>query len=193
MAELSITDQFVFLALAAAPDGWPLDALGQAIAPRGTSAAVAAARLADLAVLGPSDQPLEAGIRRLARDRPELAALDQLRATGLVNNYARPVGRRGRRTVPHVWARDDGSEASMLDRLRAIVMAEPPERGRPQDRLLLSVMYASGLTRRWFRGPTGPEFHRRVDLRLGEGGIEADLAAALRKALPWRRAIVWDN
>ena len=39
MAELSITDQFVFLALAAAPDGWRLDGDGRAIAPAGTSAA----------------------------------------------------------------------------------------------------------------------------------------------------------
>jgi hypothetical protein len=110
-----------------------------------------------------------------------------------VNNYARPVGRRGRRTVPHVWARDDGTEGAMLDRLRAMVMAEPPERGRPQDRLLLAVMYAAGLTRRWFRGTTGPEFHRRVELRLDEGGVEADLASALTRVLPRRRPIVWDG
>ena len=37
------------------------------------------------------------------------------------------------------------------------------------------------------------EFHRRVELRLDEAGVEVDLAFALTKALPRRRAIVWDR
>ncbi len=203
-----MADQVLVLALCGSHEGWAASAYGVPKIPADVDVLVAAAELAELVLLGqtqhvgstivaPSHREVgEPGldaalsrltrspeirtdtwwVRELAKDRPDQRRLQQLRERGLVIEYLQPTRTLfGTKQVKRWHAPEGGSEEWLLDRLRAALRS-----GQADERttMLLALVHASGLHRRWFRGYGTAELDRRTALVLKGSWVDRALTQA---------------
>ena len=192
-----LADDLLLLAVAAENEGWGLGPGGQPVVDRRMTVAVAAAMIADLALLGrvvpgrevvdvssTGDADLDAAlgvvavqrpavpawVRAVADTRPDLARLGRMRAVRLLTEYDSRAAKPARR----LFAPEDGPEVAILGRLH-----EAMARGSGDARTvaLAELLRATGLHRRWFRGTSAQERDRRLDALVPAGGWLTDAVA----------------